>query len=172
MVFDRIPTWQSLSSLHCSSKEQLEGLLRSDYPAIEESPSGEAQPAIPRISKSFVSYLACLASVSPYYGGPCGLFRSDYPAIEASPSGEAQPAIPRISKSFVSYLACLASVSPYYGGPCDDRAKGLPDYHDLCAAQHRPKRRVQGLPCAQDAGVERGVPQGGRGSGARCPTKR
>lgn len=67
LVFDQVPTWQSLANLHVSTLQQVETLVRDDYPEFADSPSGKGMAAVPKISKTFIGYLSGLLAVSPFY---------------------------------------------------------------------------------------------------------
>jgi hypothetical protein len=51
------------------SAEQMLALASAEYPAIPETPSGPACSAIPKISKTLVSYIVGLTVTTPYFRG-------------------------------------------------------------------------------------------------------
>ena len=53
------------------SEAQMQTLAASDFPAIPASPSGPACMAIPKLSKTLVSYIVGLMVTIPYYRGNC-----------------------------------------------------------------------------------------------------
>ena len=61
LVYDNLSgastAWWSLSFYQRSRVEDIEALAESEFPEIAASPSGNALPAIPKISKHFVAYL-------------------------------------------------------------------------------------------------------------------
>ena len=72
LVLDNIPTWRSMSATYAvDSEAQMQTLAASDFPAIPASPSGPACMAIPKLSKTLVSYIVGLMVTTPYYRGNC-----------------------------------------------------------------------------------------------------
>jgi len=68
LIFDQLPTWQSMGMLGATSTAQLEKVITEDYPAIEESPSGSALPAVSKFSKPFLAYLDAMLATTPFWG--------------------------------------------------------------------------------------------------------
>ena len=78
LVYDDASSWRSLSSLQRSRVEDIEALAEEEYAEIPESASGAKQPSCPKISKTFVAYLAGLVVVAPYHRGTADLRASGY----------------------------------------------------------------------------------------------
>ena len=58
--------WRSFSFYDRSRVEDIEALAKSEFSEIAASPSGNGQPAVPKISKHVVAYLEGLVAVPPY----------------------------------------------------------------------------------------------------------
>ena len=61
--------WRSFSFYDRSRVEDIEALAKSEFSEIAASPSGNGQPAVPKISKHFVAHLEGLVAVAPYARG-------------------------------------------------------------------------------------------------------
>jgi hypothetical protein len=70
LVFDDSLSWRSMSNMACDTAEEVVPLADSQYLSIAASRSGRALPAVPKISKNLVAYMAGLVAVSPYKHGP------------------------------------------------------------------------------------------------------
>ena len=68
-MLDDLPTWRSMGAYAVDSVEQMLALASAEYPAIPETPSGPACSAIPKISKTLVSYIVGLTVTTPYFRG-------------------------------------------------------------------------------------------------------
>ena len=55
----------------CGKEAQMQLLASAEHPAIPATPSGPAHIAIPKISKTFISYIAGLMVTTPYYRANC-----------------------------------------------------------------------------------------------------
>ena len=71
MLLDDLPTWRSMSSYEVADSEQLVSMAAAEFAAIPAYAGNPAYPAIPKISKTLISYLAGLTVTTPYYRGDC-----------------------------------------------------------------------------------------------------
>jgi len=71
MLLDDLPTWRSMSSYEVADSEQLVLMAGAEYAAIPAYAGNPAYAAIPKISKTLISYLAGLTVTAPYYRGDC-----------------------------------------------------------------------------------------------------
>ena len=71
MLLDDLPTWRSMSSYEVADSEQLVLMAGAEYAAIPAYAGNPAYAAIPKISKTLISYLAGLTVTAPYYRCDC-----------------------------------------------------------------------------------------------------
>jgi len=71
LVLDDLPTWRSMNTYAVNNEAQMQLLASAEHPAIPSTPSGPAHIAIPKISKTFISYIAGLVVTTPYYRANC-----------------------------------------------------------------------------------------------------
>ena len=71
LVLDDLPTWRSMNTYAVNNEAQMQLLASAEHPAIPATPSGPAHIAIPKISKTFISYIAGLVVTTPYYRANC-----------------------------------------------------------------------------------------------------
>ena len=71
LVLDDLPTWRSMNTYAVDTEAQMKLLAAAEHPAIPASSSGPAFMAIPKLSKTFVSYIVGLMVTTPYYRGSC-----------------------------------------------------------------------------------------------------
>ena len=64
LVLDDLPTWRSMNTYAVDTEAQLKLLAAADHLAIEATSSGAAFMAIPKLSKTLVSYLVGLMVTS------------------------------------------------------------------------------------------------------------
>ena len=71
LVLDDLPTRRSMNTYAVNNEAQMQLLASAEHPAIPATPSGPAHIAIPKISKTFISYIAGLVVTTPYYRANC-----------------------------------------------------------------------------------------------------
>jgi len=71
LVLDDLPTWRSMNTYAVNNEAQMQLLASAEHPAIPSTPSGPAHIAIPKISKTLISYIAGLVVTTPYYRANC-----------------------------------------------------------------------------------------------------
>ena len=71
LVLDDLPTWRSMNTYAVDTEAQMKLLAAAEHPAIPASSSGPAFMALPKLSKTFVSYIVGLMVTTPYYRGGC-----------------------------------------------------------------------------------------------------
>ena len=71
LVLDDLPTWRSMNTYAVDTEAQMKLLAAPEHPAIPASSSGPAFMALPKLSKTFVSYIVGLMVTIPYYRGSC-----------------------------------------------------------------------------------------------------
>ena len=71
LVLDDLPTWRSMNTYAVDTEAQMKLLAAAEHPAIPASSSGPAFMALPKLSKTFVSYIVGLMVTTPYYRGSC-----------------------------------------------------------------------------------------------------
>jgi hypothetical protein len=71
LVLDDLPTWRSMNTYAVNNEAQMQLLASAEHTAIPATPSGPAHIVIPKISKTFISYIAGLVVTTPYYRENC-----------------------------------------------------------------------------------------------------
>ena len=71
LVLDDLPTWRSMNTYAVDTEAQLKLLAAAEHPAIPATSSGPAFMAIPKLSKTLVSYIVGLMVTTPYFRGSC-----------------------------------------------------------------------------------------------------
>ena len=71
LVLDDLRTWRSMNTYAVDNAAQMQLLASAEHPEIPATPSGPAHIAIPKISKTLVSYIAGLVVTTPYYRANC-----------------------------------------------------------------------------------------------------
>ena len=65
LVLDDLPTWRGMNTY------EMKLLAAAEHPVIPASSSGPAFMALPKLSKTFVSYIVGLMVTTPYYCCSC-----------------------------------------------------------------------------------------------------
>ena len=71
LVLDDLPTWRSMNTYAVDTEAQLKLLAAAEHPAIPATSSGPAFCAVPKLSKTLVSYIVGLMVTTPYFRGSC-----------------------------------------------------------------------------------------------------
>jgi len=71
LVLDDLPTWRSMNTYAVYTEAQLKLLAAAEHPAIPATSSGPAFMAVPKLSKTLVSYIVGLMVTTPYFRGSC-----------------------------------------------------------------------------------------------------
>ena len=71
LVLDDLPTWRSMNTYAVDTEAQMRLLAAAEHPAIPATSSGPAFMAIPKLSKTLVSYIVGLMVTTPYFRGSC-----------------------------------------------------------------------------------------------------
>jgi hypothetical protein len=71
LVLDDLPTWRSMNTYAVDTEAQTKLLASAEHPAIPATSSGPAFVVLPKLSKTFVSYIVGLMVTTPYFRGSC-----------------------------------------------------------------------------------------------------
>ena len=71
LVLDDLPTWRSMNNYAVDTEAQLKLLAAAEHLAIPATSSGPAFMAVPKLSKTLVSYIVGLMVTTPYFRGSC-----------------------------------------------------------------------------------------------------